>query len=150
MNKLKEERKKRKTILTVLFTVLITACMFLLVSCGFFGGGSGSGGSGTGGGGAQTNKTALTKNMVDCSALTSEDPLIYSGEPVTISESDIRIVSDGVLIENKYFTFVYKNNDKVGTASLTITATSDNPKVKGSVTFHFEISAAPELAADYD
>lgn len=150
MNKLKEERMKRKTILTVLFTVLITACMFLLASCGFFGGGSGSGGSGTGGGGAQTKKTALTKNMVACSALTSEDPLIYSGEPVTISESDIRIVSDGVLIENKYFTFVHKNNDKVGTASLTITATSDNPKVKGSVTFYFEISAAPALAADYD
>lgn len=118
--------KGKKLYILIFFSV---ALCFVLCSCSIFGGGSGGSGNGS--------KSKLTGDMLNDSPFSQEYE--YTGEAIEIPSGIIKITVNGETVNNKYFSFTYKNNVAVGEATVTITATDSNPNCYGSITKTFLI-----------
>ena len=87
----------------------------------------------------KTEKTQITADMVRGISPTSQ--YVYSGEPIVFPERTFEIYLDGRYVSIEYFEFEYKDNLNVGTATVIVKTTSDNPVLKGETEVHFTIIA---------
>ena len=119
---------KKKTLL-LLWICLIVCFFAAFSSCSLFGK-------------KTEEKAQLTADMVR--KPTFDGVFIYTGEPIVLSEWAFEIFYDGRFVQRKYFEFEYKDNTNVGTATIIVKTTSDNPVLKGQVELHFTIAACPD------
>ena len=118
-----------KKIFTLLSCMLIALVGGLLAGCDFGGGGDGGGGG----------KRTLTKDMIYDNGAFSRTYELRDG-PVTVYEHDINVMyNDKYICPDEYIAFSYEDNDKLGIAKVTISATDDNPYLEGSVTYEIRI-----------
>ena len=83
------------------------------------------------------NKVELTEEMIKWSEATHT--YVYDGKPIELSKGDFKCTTNGKYSEFEDFDFTYRDNDKAGTAVVTITAKETNIYVKGSVTLYYAI-----------
>ena len=83
------------------------------------------------------DKLELTEEMLKWSEV--NNTYVYDGEPIELSKGDFKCTTNGKYSNYEDFEFTYKDNDKAGTASVTITAKESNIYVMGSVTLYFAI-----------
>ena len=128
---------KRRWLIWVLVTMLISIAAGLVGCKGLFGGGLFGGGSNSWDG----KPVALSKDNLYSTPLSGARSYSYTGEPITV-ERDVIIYSpdNSKRLDNSLFDFTYTNNVNAGTAKVKITATEDNQYYYGSVEFDFTIS----------
>ena len=119
---------KKKTLL-LLWICLIVCFFAAFSSCSLFGK-------------KTEEKAQFTADMVR--KPTFDGVFLYTGEPIVLSEWAFEIFFDGRFVQREYFEFEYKDNTNVGTATIIVKATSDNPVLKGQVELHFTIAARPD------
>ncbi len=92
--------------------------------------------------GGKTVAFSITKESLSKAAAEGIAERTYTGSAITIPEAEIKVKSSGgVEINPDNYTVKYKNNTKVGTASITITAKADSI-YRGSKTIKFKINKA--------
>lgn len=128
----------KKKLLTVLFGVMLVACIMLLSGC-FLSGLFGDGGNG-GDGGWDGKKVALSKDNFVYGFADGLRTYYYNGSPITV-ENDVMINTpdNRQRVPLNLFEFTYENNVNAGKATVTVTAKDDNQYYYGSVKFDFTI-----------